>query len=313
VGGRLYRAFTRQQWAALRAHTPLTLSTTELAQLRGVYEVVSLEEVVDVFLPLSRLLNLHISARYQFRGIESQFLDRPSTPQPFIIGLAGSVAVGKSTFARVLRALLARWPEHPNVGLVTTDGFLHPNRILKARRLMHRKGFPESYDLRRMIDFLDDIKAGAPSAAVPVYSHLAYDILPDQWQYVHGVDILIFEGLNVLQPPGFRVTHGRAPTVVASDFFDFSIYLDASEEDLESWYIERFISLQRSAFLKPESYFHRYKDLSPAEARNTAQRIWRDINLPNLEENIRPTRDRAFVVLRKRPDHSIGEVLLRRY
>jgi type I pantothenate kinase len=311
VADTMYRVFSRDQWAALRAATPLTLAPGELAALRGVNEALSLDEVTDVYLPLSRLLNLHVAGQRGLRGVESAFLGRPRITAPYVIGTAGSVAVGKSTFARVLCALLSRWPEHPNVALVTTDGFLYPNRVLEERGLMRRKGFPESYDLRRLIQFLADLKGGERRVAAPVYSHVSYDIIADEWQVVEQPDILVFEGLNVLQPAGFHGAPGHVPAVAASDFFDFSIYLDAEDASLEAWYVERFLSLQRTAFRDPRSYFRRHSDLPEAEARALARQIWSEINLPNLRENILPTRERATVVLRKRPDHGVGEVWLR--
>lgn len=300
-----YTVLTRQEWAALRSNTPLTLSEADLAGLRGLNEPIGLDEVEAVLLPLSRLLNLHIAAARNLSRVKDAFLGRPTGRPPYIVALAGSVAVGKSTLARVLRALLARWPDHPRVELVTTDGFLHPTRVLEERGLMSRKGFPESYDLRRMIRFLADVKAGKADVEAPVYSHLLYDIVADEFQHVGQPDVLIFEGLNVLQP-----ADGAA--VVASDFFDFSIYIDADENDLEDWFVERRLILQRTAFQQPSSHFHHQKDLPPDEARAVARKIWRTINLKNLRENILPTRQRADLVLRKRADHAVGEVWLRR-
>ncbi|WP_158743854.1 type I pantothenate kinase [Acidisphaera sp. L21] len=301
-----YLTFDRQEWAALRANTPLLLSDTELEALRGLNEPVSLDDVVDIYLPLSRLLNLHVKAARNLGSVvESGFLGRPSPSTPYVIAVAGSVAVGKSTFARVLRAALARWPDTPRVELVTTDGFLHPTRVLEERGLMSRKGFPESYDLKRILTFLSAVKAGEPGLRVPTYSHEAYDIIPDRYQVIDQPDVLIFEGLNVLQAVG------GAPSV-ASDFFDFSIYLDAEAESIEQWYIERFSLLQRTAFQRPKSYFHHYKDLSPQEAENVARTIWREINLPNLAGNIRPTRERARLVIRMGRSHAVDEIWLRR-
>lgn len=302
-----YAVFGRAEWAALRASTPLTLSADELQTLRSANEQVSLDEVADVYLPLSRLLNLHVAARRNLNRVTDAFLGRPTGRPPYVVAVAGSVAVGKSTFARVLQAILSRWPDHPRVALVTTDGFLHPNRYLEERGLMGRKGFPESYDRRRMVGFLAEIKSGAPEVSAPVYSHLAYDIVPDEVQRVVRPDIVVFEGLNVLQPGA----GGRTDPVVASDFFDFSIYLDADEADIKAWYQARFELLQRTAFQKPDSYFRRYRDLDPAAARQVSGRIWDEINGLNLRENILPTRERARVVLRKGPDHAIREVWLR--
>lgn len=304
-----YLVFGRDEWAGLRSNTPLTLSDTDLAALRGINEDLSLDEVVEVYLPLSRLLNLHVAAARNLGRVKDAFLGRPAGDPPYIIAVAGSVAVGKSTFSRVLQTLLARWPDHPRVDLVTTDGFLHPNRVLEERGLMRRKGFPESYDLRRMVQFLADVKAGKPEVAAPVYSHLAYDILPGERQLVKRPDIVIFEGLNVLQT-GSGIPGRNAPVVV-SDFFDFSVYLDAEEADIEAWYVDRFLVLQRVVFQRPSSYFHHYRDLAPDDARREARRIWREINGLNLRENILPTRERARVVLRKARDHSVREVRLR--
>jgi type I pantothenate kinase len=300
-----YMTFGRAEWAALRSNTPLTLSDPELSAMRGLNEPIALDDVVEIHLPLSRLLNLHVAASRNLSRVKDAFLGRPAGTPPYIIAVAGSVAVGKSTFARVLRALLARWPDHPRVELVTTDGFLHPNRVLEERGLMRRKGFPESYDLRRMIRFLAAIKAGKPKVEAPVYSHLTYDIVPGERQVVRQPEVLILEGLNVLQ-----ASSGAA--MVTSDFLDFSVYLDADEAEIEAWYIERFLILQKTRFQQPLSYFHHYRDLPPAEARGIARDIWHEINLVNLRQNILPTKQRADLVLRKRADHSVGEVWLRR-
>ncbi|WP_241665360.1 type I pantothenate kinase [Teichococcus oryzae] len=300
-----YRRFSRPEWAALRANTPLSLSTRDIDSLRGVAEELSLSEVVDIFLPLSRLLNLQVAAARGLGVVQDTFLGRPAALPPYIIGIAGSVAVGKSTFARVLQAILARWPDHPKVALITTDGFLYPTAVLESRGLMQRKGFPESYDLRRMISFLAAVKAGEPEVPAPVYSHLTYDIVPGKTQVVRRPDILIFEGLNVLQ-------HSAGAPLLASDFFDFSVYVDAEEAHIAEWYRQRFLLLQRTAFQQPESYFRRYKDLPREEALSVATRIWEQINLPNLRENIQYTRERARLVLRKGADHRVQEIRLRR-
>ena len=298
--------FTRQEWAARRAATPMALSEASLDALRGLNNPASLADVADIYLPLSRLLNLRVTAaRSLVAMVENAFLGRPSVAAPYIIGIAGSVAVGKSTFARLLQAVLAHWPDCPRVDLVATDGFLHSTQVLSKRGLTRRKGFPESYDLRRMLSFLTELKAGEPDLRVPVYSHVAYDIVPDQFQIVNRPDILIFEGLNVLQ------TASQA-AAVASDFFDFSIYLDADPASIEAWYVERFRLLQRSALQQPASYLHRYKDLTEAEVEQIAQRVWREINLPNLLENIQPTRERAALVFRMQKSHAVEEVWLRR-
>jgi len=299
-----YITFSRSEWAALRANTPLTLSARDLAVLRSVNEDVSLDEVVDAYLPLSRLLNLHVAAARNLAQVKDAFLGQPAAPTPYIVAIAGSVAVGKSTFARILRTLIARWPDTPRVELVTTDGFLMPNAELEQRGIMTRKGFPESYDMRRMIDFLAAIKRGEPEVTAPVYSHTAYNIVPGEHQTVRRPDVLIFEGLNVLQ--------STAAPVLASDFFDFSVYLDADEDDIEAWFLERFLLLQKTAFREPTAFFNRYKDLTPEEAAGFARMVWQTINLANLHENILPTRDRADLILTKRADHSLGQVRLRR-
>ncbi len=299
-----YLSFSRAEWAALRANTPLTLSQSDLATLKSVNEEVSLAEVEETYLPLSRLLNLHVSAARGLVTVKDAFLGRPAGQTPYIIAVAGSVAVGKSTFARILRTLIARWPNRPKVELITTDGFLHPTATLEERGLMGRKGFPESYDTRRMIRFLADIKGGKAEVSAPVYSHIAYDIVPNAEQVVRQPDVLIFEGLNVLQV--------AALPVMASDFFDFSVYIDAAEEDIQSWFLERFLLLQKTAFQDSSAFFHRYKDLSADEAAAFARTIWQTINRPNLRDNILPTRERASLILTKRTDHSLGEVRLRR-
>ena len=307
--GLSYVTFSRAEWAALRANTPLTLVEADLAALRGLNEPITLDEVAAVILPLSRLLNLHITAVQQLVQVTDTFLGRPSLPVPFVIGVAGSVAAGKSTISRVLREVLARWDAHHNVALLTTDGFLHPNAVLEARGLMQRKGFPESYDLPRLVHFLADIKAGRDAVA-PVYSHLTYDIVPDQFVTVRRPEVLIIEGINVLQPAPNSAERG-AKTVV-SDFFDFSIFIDADEVSLKRWYVARFLKLRDTAFQSPESYFHRFARLTEDAARATAERIWDEINAVNLKQNIEATRDRATVVLRKADSHAVEEVSLRR-
>ena len=307
--GSAYVDFDRESWARLRASTPLTLSEADLAELRGLNEPVSLAEVEAVYLPLSRLLNLRVSATQALRSSTDTFLGRPPSPVPYVIGIGGSVAVGKSTFARILRAILSRWPAHSRVALVTTDGFLLSNRELESRGALGRKGFPDSYDVRRLLQFLADVKDGRAAVHAPVYSHQAYDIVPGEFQVVDRPDILIVEGLNVLQagPPGAA----RPSRVFVSDYFDFSIYMDADEGDIESWYVARFLALRERVFRDPEAYFHRYAALGDPEARETAREIWRTINGPNLRENIRPTRERAHVVLEKGGDHLIRRVRLR--
>ena len=305
-----YIDFTREEWKALRANTPLPLSEEDLVSLRGINEQVSLREVEEIYVPLSRLLNLHVAAIQHLYEAWRKFMGSESPRRvPYIIGIAGSVAVGKSTFSRVLRASLARWPDHMRVDLVTTDGFLYPNRVLEERQLMKRKGFPESYDQRRLLQFLADIKAGLPQVEAPVYSHLHYDVVPNAVQQVEQPDIVILEGLNVLQSPD---GHRGGSRVFVSDFFDFSIYLDAGAETVERWYVERFLRLRETVFQSPSSYFHRYSLLSESEAIETARRIWREINLPNLVENIGPTRERAHLILEKDQAHSVQNVRLRR-
>jgi type I pantothenate kinase len=305
-----YRIFSRAEWAKLRADTPMTLSDEDLAGLSGVIERVSTDEVVDIYLPMSRLLNFYVRAAQTLHAETSAFLGRRDSKVPFIIGLAGSVAVGKSTTARVLRELLARWPNHPRVDLVPTDGFLLPNAELEARGIMNRKGFPESYDQKALLQFLADVKAGMPNVRAPVYSHFNYDIRMGEAIVVDRPDILIVEGLNVLQPA--TLPRGGEAIPFVSDFFDFSIYIHAEPQTIEDWYVTRFLTLRETAFQHPAAYFHRYASLSDDEARATALGIWRRINLRNLEENILPTRQRAGLILDKGADHLIERVWLRR-
>jgi type I pantothenate kinase len=305
-----FHEFSRAEWARLRASTPLPLSEPQLRPLVGLNEPMSLDEVADIYLPLSRLLNLYIAATRGLRSATGTFLGTEPPRVPFVIGLAGSVAVGKSTVSRLLQALLSRWPTHPRVDLITTDGFLLPQRELVARGLVHRKGFPESYDLRRLVRFMADVKAGMPEVSAPVYSHLTYDIVPGEVQIVRQPDIVIVEGLNVLQTGSGR--GGRPPSMFVSDFFDFSIYVDANESDIEQWYIERFLMLRETVFTNPSSYFHRYSELSVEDATETARTLWRSINLVNLRENVLPTRDRAHLVLAKGRDHAVRTVRLRK-
>jgi type I pantothenate kinase len=305
-----FRRFSREEWAALRADTPMTLTQADLDELRGLNDRIDLAEVETIYLPLSRLLNLYVAATQGLFRATNNFLHIADRKVPYVIGMAGSVAVGKSTTARILQRLLARWPKHPKVDLVTTDGFLLPNAILEREGLMNRKGFPESYDLPAMLRFLSDIKAGTPKVTAPVYSHLSYDVLRDERITIDQPDILIVEGLNVLQT-GRPPRDGRGiPNV--SDFFDFSIYIDADVEDLRQWYVARFLSLRDGAFRNPKSYFHRYASLTDGEARETANRIWETINLVNLRENLLPTRPRADLVLRKGADHFVRSVFLRK-
>src|SRR5882724_420779 len=290
-----HRIFSRSEWASLRADTPLTLSHDDVARLRSLNDPVSLDDVVEIYLPISRLLSLYVAAIQQLYDATHTFLGSKDGVTPFIIGLAGSVAVGKSTTARILKALLGRWPNTPKVDLMATDGFLLPNAVLSRENLMERKGFPDSYDLPALLAFLNDIKAGKRNVAAPVYSHLVYDIVPGETVVIDRPDILIVEGLNVLQTSRLP-RDGRAVPFV-SDFFDFSIYLDADEADIRRWYIERFQRLRETAFRDPQSYFHRYAAISPREAEEIADGLWRRINLANLQENILPTRPRADLIL----------------
>lgn len=306
-----YIHFTGEQWGQLRAATPLTLDEQDMRTLRGINEKVSLDEVAQIYLPLSRLLNLYVIATQSLRKTTDTFLGHLAAHVPYVIGIGGSVAVGKSTTARIIQALLKRWPNHPKVGLVTTDGFLFPNRILETKGLMRRKGFPESYDVKTLIRFLSDVKSGQPETRMPVYSHQAYDILPNRVQIIRDVDIVIVEGLNVLQTADGR-KGAPPPTTFVSDFFDFSIYVDASEEHVRQWYVDRFLTLKSTVFQEESSYFHRYASLSTDEAKATALQIWNDINGVNLRDNILPTRERAHLILEKGLDHSVTGVKLRK-
>jgi len=305
-----YRIFSRLEWAALRADTPMTLAPGEIAQLRSLNDRLDIAEVEEIYLPLSRLLSMYVAATQRLFVAQQRFLATEDSKMPYIIGVGGSVAVGKSTTARVLQALLARWPNVPKVDLLTTDGFLYPNAVLQREGLMEKKGFPESYDLPALLRFLSDVKAGNRPARAPVYSHLIYDVMPNQWIEIDHPDILIVEGLNVLQA-GRPPKDGKAIPFV-SDFFDFSVYLDADEEVLRDWYVDRFLTLRSTAFRDPVSYFHRYARLSDAEAVETATSIWARINLVNLRENILPTRQRADLILEKSANHMVEQVALRR-
>ncbi|MFT4042283.1 MAG: type I pantothenate kinase [Gordonia sp. (in: high G+C Gram-positive bacteria)] len=301
----LYLELDRKQWRDLRESMPMVLTAHELDQLVGMGENVDLNEVAEVYLPLSRLIHLQVAARQRLFAATSTFLGENGANKqvPFVIGIAGSVAVGKSTTARVLAALLARWESHPKVDLVTTDGFLLPSATLEERGIMHRKGFPESYDRRALLRFVTEVKSGAREVTAPVYSHLTYDIVPDVRHHVHQPDILIIEGLNVLQ---------TGPTLMVSDLFDFSVYVDANTADIEKWYVSRFLQMRSTAFADPYSHFHHYASLTDEQATAAARDIWTSINLPNLRENILPTRPRATLVLRKDSDHSINRVRLRK-
>lgn len=301
-----YREIGREEWARLAAGLDQPLSETEVVELRGIGDRLDLTEVREVYLPLSRLLSLYASSTKELGAATSAFLEEDDVTTPFVVGVAGSVAVGKSTIARLLRELMSRWPGTPRVELVTTDGFLYSNAELERRGLMDRKGFPESYDRRALLEFLTEVKSGAAEVRAPFYSHMRYDIVPDARVVVRRPDVVIVEGLNVLQPP-------PAPNDVAvSDLFDFSVYVDADPAHIEKWYVDRFLALRQAAFANPSSYFNVFAQLTDSEAETTALGYWRDINMPNLIENVMPTRHRASLVLNKGLDHSVESVLLRK-
>jgi len=300
-----YLSFDRAEWADLRAATPLTIRERDLVELRGINDQIDLDEVTAIYLPLTRLLNLYVSATQNLHKVSATFLGAMAPKVPYVIGIAGSVAVGKSTFARILQALLARWPEHPRVDLITTDGFLFPNAVLEDRGIMNRKGFPESCDTKTLLAFLRELKGGAPDVEAPVYSHVVYDIVEGEKVVVSQPDILILEGLNVLQV-------GTEANEFVSDYFDFSIFIDADESDVEQWYVERFHKLRETIFRDPDSFFQNFAHMSDDEADAMARSIWHEINGKNLVENIEPTKSRASLIVRKGADHRVTNVNLRR-
>jgi type I pantothenate kinase len=297
---------SRADWAELGNSTELPLTESEISQIRGLGDFLDIKEVTEVYLPLSRFLNIYVSEYSKLHKATSDFLGERSAKVPFIIGIAGSVAVGKSTVSRLLRELLARWEGTPKVALITTDGFLYPNAELEKRSLMHRKGFPESYDRMALLNFVADIKSGKENVQAPIYSHLTYDIVPDKFETVSSPDVVIIEGLNVLQSPG------PDQEITLSDYFDFKIYVDAETNNISKWFLNRFHELRESAFTNPASYFHRYAEMPLDKALEKATDIWQSINLPNLTENILPTRSRATLVLKKGDKHAVESVLLRK-
>ncbi|QIK55753.1 type I pantothenate kinase [Dysgonomonas sp. HDW5B] len=305
-----YMLFNRDKWAALRQSEPMTLTQEELEELKGINEELSMEEVQDIYLPLTRLLSYYVNATKSRQAAMMEFLNEKALKIPFIIGVAGSVSVGKSTTARVLEALISRWKENSKVALITTDGFLYPNAILEEKGLMLKKGFPQSYDIHRLLQFVSDVKSGKPEVKAPKYSHLIYDVIPDEYEIIKQPDILIIEGLNVLQS-GMDYPKSK-PRVFVSDYLNFSIYVDAEEDMLEQWYVSRFMKFRNGAFTDPKSYFYSFTQLTDANAINMAKSIWREINRKNLRKNILPTRERASLILHKSEDHKVDYVRLRK-
>lgn len=304
-----YITFEKEEWSKLKNNVPMTLSQEKVENLKGINESLTMEEVSNIYLPLSRLLNLYTRGSQQLHSVTDTFLGKSTRKTPFVIGVAGSVAVGKSTISRIIQALLSEWPDHPNVDILTTDGFLYPNKILEEKGIMNRKGFPESYDTKKLLQVLGEIKSGKPNVSAPIYSHLYYDILPDYTQVLNEPDIVIVEGINVLQTPKPKKAQ---PETYVSDFFDFSIYVDAHEDHLKKWYINRFMKLRDTAFQDERSYFHKYASLTNQESFDIAEDIWNRINLKNLRENIGTTRRRADLIIHKDSDHFVDYVKLRK-